>query len=55
VLAWPEQLAVRPELSMTDMIVDGVHPASVVVVGAGGARLGRREASAVVAAYGRGA
>lgn len=55
VLAWPEPLAVRPELSMADMIVDGVHPASVVVVGTGGARLGRREASAVVAAYGRGA
>ncbi|MFH8799481.1 4'-phosphopantetheinyl transferase family protein [Streptomyces sp. NPDC017936] len=53
VLAWPEQLAARPEPAMADMIVDGTHPASVAVVGAGALRLDRRDASATVAAYGR--
>jgi 4'-phosphopantetheinyl transferase len=51
VLAWPEQLAPRPELGLADMTVDGMHPASVALVGAGAVRLDRRDASAAVAAY----
>ncbi|GGR66049.1 4'-phosphopantetheinyl transferase [Streptomyces humidus] len=31
VLAWPEQLDERPDLSLTDLLVDEVHPAAVAV------------------------
>ncbi|MEU2283127.1 4'-phosphopantetheinyl transferase superfamily protein [Streptomyces sp. NPDC013178] len=54
VLAWPDQLAERPELAMADMIVGRVHPASAVVVGVSGMRLEQRDASAALAAYGPG-
>ncbi|MEU5630245.1 4'-phosphopantetheinyl transferase family protein [Streptomyces rishiriensis] len=46
VLAWPEQLArleqpdARPDMSLTDLLVDEVHPAAVAVAGAAGAGAG---------------
>ncbi|WP_314223174.1 4'-phosphopantetheinyl transferase family protein [Streptomyces zaehneri] len=48
VLAWPDRLATRPRVSLADTVVDGMHPAAVAVVVAGGAAgKGRGEAGGV--------
>ncbi|MFI6035343.1 4'-phosphopantetheinyl transferase family protein [Streptomyces sp. NPDC051315] len=54
VLGWPERLGPRPLVGLADMTVDGVHPASVALVGTGAVRVDRRDASPAVAAYGGG-
>ncbi|MFI1033764.1 4'-phosphopantetheinyl transferase family protein [Streptomyces sp. NPDC020951] len=55
VLSWPDRLAAPPELAMADMVVDGVHPAAVAAtgMGSGAVRVAQRDASALVAGYGR--
>ncbi|MET9500819.1 4'-phosphopantetheinyl transferase superfamily protein [Streptomyces sp. NPDC006622] len=49
VLAWPEQLGRRPEASLTDLTVRGIHPAAVAVLGGGGVRVVVRAGSGVAA------
>ncbi|MGW2044411.1 4'-phosphopantetheinyl transferase family protein [Streptomyces sp. NPDC001858] len=55
VLSWPDRLAAPPELAMADMAVDGVHPAAVAATGMGPGplRVVQRDASALLAGYGR--
>ncbi|MER6786895.1 4'-phosphopantetheinyl transferase superfamily protein [Streptomyces sp. NPDC000658] len=63
VLAWPEQLGARPDMSLTDLLVHGTHPAAVAVTGAaaagatgvegtpGDVRVTLRDGSAALAEY----
>ncbi|MFF1438490.1 4'-phosphopantetheinyl transferase family protein [Streptomyces sp. NPDC058295] len=45
VLAWPDRLATRPHMSMADMVVDGMHPATLAVA-VTGARAGEGQGEA---------
>ncbi|MCQ9134225.1 4'-phosphopantetheinyl transferase superfamily protein [Streptomyces sp. IBSBF 2807] len=55
VLAWPEQLGPRPDMSLTDLLVHGAHPAAVAVTDTtappGGVHVTLRDGSAALAEY----
>lgn len=59
VLSWPGQPAVPPVSGLADLVVDGTHPAAVAVTGttvragAGRVRVEQRDASRLLAGYGR--
>ncbi|MFE7929551.1 4'-phosphopantetheinyl transferase family protein [Streptomyces sp. NPDC057456] len=62
VLAWPGPLTTRPHMSMTDLVVDGAHPAAVAVAVAegeegevkdGGVRVALHDGSELLAGYAR--
>ncbi|MER5193420.1 4'-phosphopantetheinyl transferase family protein [Streptomyces sp. NPDC002755] len=66
ILTWPGRLTPRPRVSMTDLIVDGTHPAALAVTGtgagagvggrveeAGGVRVTLHDGSELLAAYTR--